>query len=152
MSVDGALREREAGGRPIRVGMVGAGATGRAIALELGTPVPGIRLVAIANRMPEHGERALREADATAWGPAGSVREAEAAIKRGLPALTDDLSVLTACDAIDLLVEVMGTVESHGSHSRRDKCVRADARLTAFVERESVIRSSRTREECSGVK
>ena len=103
MSVDEALREREAAGRPIRVGMVGAGATGRAIALQLGTPVPGIRLVAIANRMPEHGERALREAGATAWGRAGSVREAEAAIKRGLPALTDDPSVLTACDAIDLL-------------------------------------------------
>ena len=62
MSVDEALREREAAGRPIRVGMVGAGATGRAIALQLGTPVPGIRLVAIANRTPEHGERALREA------------------------------------------------------------------------------------------
>ena len=36
MSVDEALREREAAGRPIRVGMVGAGATGRAIALQLG--------------------------------------------------------------------------------------------------------------------
>ena len=128
MSVDEALREREAAGRPIRVGMVGAGATGRAIALQLGTPVPGIRLVAIANRMPEHGERALREAGAMAWGRAGSVREAEAAIKRGLPALTDDPSVLTACDAIDLLVEVTGTVQSHGGHSRRDKRVRADAR------------------------
>jgi len=128
MSVDEALREREAAGRPIRVGMVGAGATGRAIALQLGTPVPGIRLVAIANRMPEHGERALREAGATAWGRAGSVSEAEAAIKRGLPALTDDPSVLTACDAIDLLVEVTGTGQSHGGHSHRDKRVRADAR------------------------
>ena len=70
--------------------------------------------MAIANRMPEHGERALREAGATAWARAGSVREAEAAIKRGLPALTDDPSV-TACDAIDLLVEVTGTVQSHGA-------------------------------------
>src|SRR6516164_9846499 len=126
MSVDEALREREAAGRPIRVGMVGAGATGRAIALQLGTPVPGIRLVAIANRMPEHSERAFREAGATAWDRVGSVREAEAAIKRGLPALTDDPSVLTACDAIDLLVEVTGSVDpaakvvlkafDHGKH------------------------------------
>src|SRR6516225_765113 len=126
MSVDEALREREAAGRPIRVGMVGAGATGRAIALQLGTPVPGIRLVAIANRMPEHGERAFREAGATAWDRGGSVREAEAAIKRGLPALTDDPSVLTTCDAVDIVVEVTGTVEAaahvvleafeHGKH------------------------------------
>ncbi len=49
MTVDTALRGREAKGDPIRVGMVGAGATGRAIALQLGTPVPGIRLMAIAN-------------------------------------------------------------------------------------------------------
>jgi len=41
MIVDTALREREAAGHPIRVGMVGAGATGRAIPLHLGTPVPG---------------------------------------------------------------------------------------------------------------
>jgi len=126
MFVDTALREREAESNPIRVGMVGAGATGRAIALQLGTPVPGIRLVAIANRTPAHGERAFREAGVTDWGRAGSAREAEAVIARGTPVLTDDPSVLTACDAIDVLVEVTGTVEAaahvvleafdHGKH------------------------------------
>jgi len=126
MNTDTVLREREATGKPIRVGMVGAGASARAIALQLGTPVPGIRLVAIANRTPEHGERAFREAGITAFRPAGSAREAEAAIAAGFPVLTDDPSVLTACDAIDLLVEVTGTVEAaarvvleafdHGKH------------------------------------
>ena len=126
MNTDTALREREATGHPIRVGMVGAGASGRAIALQLGTSVPGIRLVAIANRTPEHGKRAFREAGITAFRPAGSAREAEAAIAAGFPVLTDDPSVLTACDAIDLLVEVTGTVEAatrvaldafdHGKH------------------------------------
>ena len=47
MSVDTALQQRETAGNPIRIGMIGAGATGRAIALQLGTPVPGVRLVAI---------------------------------------------------------------------------------------------------------
>jgi predicted homoserine dehydrogenase-like protein len=126
MNVDTALREREAAGRPIRVGMVGAGATGRAIALQLGTPVPGIRLVAIANRTPAHGERAFREAGIATWNHPGSAREAETAIARGVPVLTDDPSVLTACDAVDLIVEVTGTVEAgarvtleafdHGKH------------------------------------
>jgi predicted homoserine dehydrogenase-like protein len=74
MSVHSALREREAARRPIRVGMVGAGATGRAIALQLGTPVPGMRLVAIANRTLEHGERAFREAGFAAWVRAESVK------------------------------------------------------------------------------
>jgi len=110
MNIDTALQKREALGRPIRVGMIGAGATGRAIALQLGTPVPGIRLVAIANRTPEHGERAFIEAGVSACMPAESAREAEAAISRGIPVLTDNPSVLTECDAIDVLVEVTGSV------------------------------------------
>jgi predicted homoserine dehydrogenase-like protein len=112
MIVDTALRELESSGRPIRVGMVGAGAKGRAIALQLGTPAPGMRLVAIANRTPEHGERAFREAGATSWNRVESAREAEAAIASGVPVLTDDPSVLTSCDLIDVLIEVTGTVEA----------------------------------------
>jgi predicted homoserine dehydrogenase-like protein len=111
MNVDTALRERETTGNTIRVGMVGAGATGRAIALQLGTPVPGIRLAGIANRTPQHAERAFREAGIAKWSPVSSAREAEAAIGRGIPVLSDDPSVLTACDAIDLILEVTGSVE-----------------------------------------
>src|SRR5262249_60403542 len=94
MNVDTALVQRESDDKPIRVGMVGAGATGRAIALQLGTPVPGMRLVAIANRTPEHGERAFREGGFQEWRCAVSAREAEAAINSGVPVLTDDPTVL----------------------------------------------------------
>src|SRR5271168_1431511 len=111
MMTDAALREREAKGQPIRVGMIGAGATGRAIALQLATPVPGIRLGAIANRTRTHSERALREAGISEWVVTASPREAETSIARGVPVLTDDPSVLTTCDAIDVIVEVTGTVE-----------------------------------------
>jgi len=110
--IDAALREREANGHPIRVGMVGAGATGRAIALQLGTPVPGIRLVAIANRTPAHGERAFREAGLEDWVRAETTGRAEAAITAGRRVLTEDPFVLTSCDAVDLIVEVTGTVEA----------------------------------------
>src|SRR5262245_18949155 len=126
MIVDTALRELEAKNRPIRVALVGAGATSRAIALQLGTPVPGIRLVAIANRTPQHADRAFREAGIREWSLAETSREAESAITRGLPVLTDDPSVVTECDAVDIVVEVTGTVEAaadvvmnafdHGKH------------------------------------
>jgi len=126
MIVDTALKEREAKGNPIRVGMVGAGATGRAIALQLGTPAPGIRLVAIANRTPENAERAFREAGVTAWSRVGTAQEAEAAIASGKTVLAEDYRVLTSCANIDLIVEVTGTIEpalqvvldafSHGKH------------------------------------
>ena len=138
MFVDTALRDLEAKGRQIRVGMVGAGATGRAIALQLGTPVPGIRIVGISNRTPEHGERAFREAGVTSWNRVASVREADAAIGRGIPVLTDDASILTACENIDLIVEVTGTVEpalrvtldalAHGKH-----LVLVNAELDSFL-------------------
>lgn len=124
--IDRALRQLESRRRPIRVGIVGAGASGRAIALQLGTPVPGMRLVAIANRTPEHGRRAFQEAGIKQWNLVDSAHEAEVAISRGLSVLTDDPSVLTQCEAIDVLVEVTGTVEaaarvvleafSHGRH------------------------------------
>jgi predicted homoserine dehydrogenase-like protein len=111
MLVDLELQEREASGRPIRVGMIGAGATGRAIALQLATPPPGIRLMAIANRTLEHGERAFREAGIKAWCDTRSIEEAETAIAHAIPVLTDNPSLLTACKGLDLLLEVTGTIE-----------------------------------------
>jgi predicted homoserine dehydrogenase-like protein len=112
MSVDTALQKLEAAGTPIRVGMVGAGATGRAIALQLGTPVPGIRLVAIANRTAENAERAFREGGFATPRRVQSSREAEDCIASGVPVVTSNPLVLTACAAIDLLVEATGTVEA----------------------------------------
>src|SRR6267143_7245105 len=106
MSLDAELQRLEAAGNPIRVGMVGAGATGRAIALQLGTPVPGMRLVGIANRTPEHTMRAFREGGFSHWAHVDSSRDAEENIARSVPVLTDDPLVLTGCDAIDVLVEV----------------------------------------------
>lgn len=105
------LQAREAAGRPIRVGVVGAGATGRAIALQLGTPVPGMRLAGIANRTPAHAERALREAAIAGWTVAETAAQAEAVIERGRTVLTDDPAVLTRSGAIDLVVEVTGSVD-----------------------------------------
>jgi predicted homoserine dehydrogenase-like protein len=106
--------------------MIGAGATGRAIALQLATPAPGIRLVAIANRTRVHAERAFLDAGIAAWCEAGSAADVEIAIDHGIPVLTDSPSALIACDGIDLLVEVTGTVEAaarvaletfdHGKH------------------------------------
>src|SRR5262249_1416036 len=105
------LQAREAAGRPIRVGVVGAGATGRAIALQLGTPVPGMRLAAIANRTPAHPEPALREAAIEGWETPETIGEADSAIARGRTVLTDDPTILTRSSAIDIIVEVTGSVD-----------------------------------------
>ena len=77
MVLNTALLEHEASLRLIRVGMVGAGVTGRGIALQLATPAPGVRLAAICNRTPEHGTRAFCEAGITDWKFAETAREAK---------------------------------------------------------------------------
>lgn len=126
MFVDTAMQEREAKGKPIRVGVIGAGAAGRAVALQLGTPPPGLRLAGVANRTAAHGERSLREAGFKKWQRADSAREAEAAITSGSVVLTEDPAVLTTCGAVDVIVEATGTIEpatnlvidsfKHGKH------------------------------------
>ena len=63
--VDRVLEKREAGGRPIRVGLVGAGFMGRGTALQIFTAHrKGIRLVAISNRNLDGAKRAYAEARA----------------------------------------------------------------------------------------
>jgi predicted homoserine dehydrogenase-like protein len=126
MNIDTALQQREKDGKPIRVGIIGAGAAGRAIALQLATPAPGVRLAAIVNRTPEHGERAFREAGVRDWRCPESAHDAEVAINHGVPVLTDDPSVVTKCDAVDVIIEGTGTIEyaarvvldafDHGKH------------------------------------
>src|SRR5512138_1254860 len=110
MSIYNLLQMREAARRPIRVGVVGAGATGRAIALQLGTPVAGIRLAGIANRTPAHAERSFREAGIEQWQSVDTVAAADQHIARGVPVLTQDAQVLTRSREIDIVIEVTGTV------------------------------------------
>jgi predicted homoserine dehydrogenase-like protein len=111
MSIYSLLQARETAQRPIRVGVVGAGATGRAIALQLGTPVPGIRLAGIANRTPAHAERAFGEAAIRDWKSAETAGDADSLIARGVPVLTTDPQLLTRSREIDIVVEVTGTVD-----------------------------------------
>src|SRR5262249_45676662 len=138
MNVDTALRKRESDGKPIRVGMVGAGATGRAIALQLGTPVPGIRLMAIANRTSTHAERAYREAGGVDWRHVGTTHEAETAIKHGGPILTDDPMLLTRCNAIDIIIEVTGTI-TFASHVVLDAFERGKHVILVNAELDSLL-------------
>lgn len=109
--VDQALERREAEGTPIRVGMVGAGFMARGIALQLLQAVPGMELVAIANRRLEGAERAFAEAGVQEVRPVTSTTHLEQAIADGQRAVTEDPQLLCEAGNLDVLVEVTGAVE-----------------------------------------
>lgn len=125
--LDNALRKRAEEGRPIRVGMVGAGFMGQPIARRLFQQVEGIDLVCIANRTPERAAEALRLAGVDDPVRVDTVEALEAAIAAGRPAYTGDAHVLCAADGIDLVLEVTGAIDNgakvvldaieHGKHT-----------------------------------
>jgi predicted homoserine dehydrogenase-like protein len=124
--VDTALARREEEGRPVRVGMIGAGFMARGIALQILQSVRGMRLVAIANRHLDGAVRAYREAGVEDVRAVSSVGEVEDAVARGQHAVTEDALLLCQAGGIDVIVEVTGAVEfgagvvlaaiEHGKH------------------------------------
>ncbi len=113
--VDTALQKRAAEGRPVRIGLVGAGFMARGVALQIALSVPGMRVAAIANRTLETARRAYREAGLTEMRTVESVAQLEQAIEAGVPAVTDDALLLCRAGGIDAIVEVTGTIE-HAAH------------------------------------
>jgi predicted homoserine dehydrogenase-like protein len=109
--VDSELARREQEGRPVRVAMIGAGFMGRGIALQIATAVPGMELVAIANRTLERARDAFALGGADDPLQVESPVELEQAIADGRPAVTDDHLLVTQAEQVDAVIEVTGTVE-----------------------------------------
>ena len=111
--VDTALRKREEAGNPVRVGMIGAGFMARGIANSIFNSIPGMRLVAIANRTVETGIRAYSEAGVDASDVV--VVETAAALADAIRAdrfvVTADPMLVADAEGIDVILEVTGTVE-----------------------------------------
>ena len=93
---------------PIRVALVGAGVTARMIALHLQTPVPGIRLVVIANRTVAKASAAFGRGDLP---EARTCDELEGFIAANRPCVTADYLLACSAGNVDVVVEVTGTVE-----------------------------------------
>jgi predicted homoserine dehydrogenase-like protein len=112
--IDNALKARQAAGKPIRVGMVGAGFMGRGVARQICRYVPGMELVAIANRTLAQAQRAYEEAGVLGAREVSSVGALERCIESGQPAITSDALLLSRAGGIDAIIEVTGAVE-HGA-------------------------------------
>ncbi len=115
--VDTALQAREAEGKPIRVGMIGAGFMAHGLANQIVNSVPGMRLVGDLQPAASSG-RSTRYTYASAeLQPvvAGTQAVLDDAIRRRQPVVTEDAFLLARSEQIDVLVETTGSVE-FGAH------------------------------------
>ncbi len=136
--VDSALRRRAAEGRPIRVGMIGAGAIGRGVALQVATAVPGMEIAAIANRSIDNAEHAYRAAGASDVRQVSDAKQLSEAVAAGVPTVTDDPYLLTRSDDLDVIYEVTGAVE-FGAHLALDSIAHGKHTLTMNAEMQGTV-------------
>ena len=105
MNLHRMLQQRAAEGRPLRVGLIGAGKFGT-MYLSQALRTPGIHLVGVADLQPARAKAALRR---VGW-PAdrlGAKGFADAA-KRGTTRIVDDAFALIAAPEVDIVVDATG--------------------------------------------
>ena len=108
--IDNVLKQREAEGRPLRVGMIGSGFMGRGLANQIINSIPGMRLVAVANRTIATAERAYTEAGVEPT-RVENASEIDHAIEHGNPVVLEDAFELLKAVHLDAVVDVTGAVE-----------------------------------------
>jgi predicted homoserine dehydrogenase-like protein len=149
--VDGALRRRAEEGRPVRLGIVGAGTVGTKVARQVTTATPGMEVVAISNRHPEKAEAAFRAVGRDELAAVGSVAELEQAIAGGRPAVTDDPSLLCEAEGVDVVLEATGTIE-FGAHVVSGAIAHGKHVVTSNAELEGTLGPIlKTRADAAGV-
>jgi len=109
--IDTALAKRQAADDPIRVALVGAGFMGRGIALQICKYVPGMELVAIANRKIHKAEKAYHDAGVLNPQEVSNVAALEENIRKGVYSITEDANLLCDAEGVDAVIEVTGAVE-----------------------------------------
>ncbi|WP_428377027.1 NAD(P)H-dependent oxidoreductase [Lichenicoccus sp.] len=105
MNLSTLLRSRAATGRPVRVGLIGAGKFGSMV-LSQAQKIEGLHMVAVADLAVGR----VRQSMARVGWPEERYGAASAAdaVRRGTTFVTDDVSALLACEEIECVIEATG--------------------------------------------
>ncbi len=136
--IDSALEKLQAEGKPIRVGMVGAGFMGRGIAYQMVNVFQGMDLVAICNRNLAGAVRAFEEAGVMEVVEASSAAELEENIRKGKFSVTEDPMALCRAGNVDVILEVTGDV-AYGAEVILEAIQQGKHALTFSAELDSTL-------------
>jgi predicted homoserine dehydrogenase-like protein len=119
------LQQRAANGKPLRIGLIGAGKFG-AMYLAQVPKTPGVHLVGIADLSPDNAKSSLARVGWAAERIAAA--SLDAAVKSGATHVGDDWRALVSHPAIDIVVEATGNPLAAVEHA-----------LAAFGQRKHVV-------------
>ena len=109
--VDTALKARQEQGKPIRVGLIGAGFMGQGLTNQIVNSVPGMRMAAIYGRNLKKALHLYNYAGIDDVIVASKQGQLDDAIRAGKPVISEDAFLLARSEQIDVLVDVTGSVE-----------------------------------------
>ena len=119
MNLYALLQARAAEGRPVRVGLIGAGKFGSMFLAQART-TPGLQVMAVADLDPQRARGALA---ATGWPPESATAASfDEARESGGTHLTDDSLALIAADGLEVVIDATGHPAAGLAHARA--CVR----------------------------
>lgn len=106
MNLHRLLQARAADGRPLRVGLIGAGKFG-SMYLSQVPRTPGVHLVGVADLSPARAKQSLRR---VGWAAARlGARTFEQAAARGTTCVVDDAAALIASPHVDVVIDATGS-------------------------------------------
>ena len=124
--VDKALEARVTQGKPLKVGVIGCGFLGGALAFQILDRVPGMELSAIGTRSPAKALDIFSRSSSTPAVETDSPDQINECIHRGIPCVTSDPLLVCAGVGIDVILDASGSLETgvqialscieHGKH------------------------------------
>src|ERR1700682_3957303 len=106
MNLGRLLKQRAAEGRPVRVGVIGAGKFSSLFLAQART-TPGLHLLRLADLSVERAEKALA---ATGWDlKTQTANSLDDALKTGRTFVTDDAAKLIAANGLEVVIDITGS-------------------------------------------
>lgn len=136
--VDNALKKRQDNNNPIKVALIGAGSIGRGTVLTIERSIPGMKVAILYNRTLQKAKKAFEEAGVMEFEDVSSTEQLDQLIDEGGYGITNDISLITESDKIEVVIEATGEIEfgAHvalGSIKNKKHVVLMNAELDATI-------------------